>query len=374
MRNRDKEALQGLHQLTAQQQALAGAHGMDNATAERQQMQLKSDLHDLMDRNSDLFRNAGDKSAAVQDNMTQAILKLSAGDKPEGKKAMGRAADSMKDLEAAVNKGRQAEQMAEAYKLKKIIEQNAQQLSQEQAKPGTLSGQQAQDLANSAQQSTSTLKDIVDNDPGAGFGPQLGQSLSAGNQQALNNALGKFGSSPSGPGRSAAAGEAQQDLQAISKAFDQSQPELTNKIRGQDQLQPSPGDSLDQATQQLQSMILAAESQHPKSPGEQAKGMAEVLSDLNEGMNDSKFGGIVHDKLMADANELLKKKAPNSDVDPAALKKLLDEIETVRLEANDANQPKPPELSTTQIDPSKFPPAYRERLKNYFEQLSQPSH
>ncbi len=43
------------------------------------------------------------------------------------------------------------------------------------------------------------------------------------------------------------------------------------------------------------------------------------------------------------------------------------------VEANDANRPKPADVNTTQIDPSKFPPAYRERLKNYFEQLSQPS-
>jgi hypothetical protein len=188
MRNRDQAALQALHQLTGRQQALATAPGVDNSTAERQQMQLKSDLHELMNQNSDLFRNSDDEEAAVQQNMMQAIVKLSSGNKFEGKQAMARAADSMKDLEKAVNKKLEAQQLAEAYKLKKIIEQNAQQLSQEQAKPGSLSSQEVQDLTNSAEHSTSTLKDIVDSDSQSGFGPKLGQALSAGNQQALDNA------------------------------------------------------------------------------------------------------------------------------------------------------------------------------------------
>jgi hypothetical protein len=373
MRNRDKDGLQSLHQLTQRQKALATAHGLDNPTAERQQIQLKSDFHDLIDRNPDLFSNSGDNETKVQENMTQATMKLSSG-KDDGKSDMARAADSLKDLEGSVTKRLGAQQLAEAYKLKKIIEQNVQQLSQEKNKPGTLSSQEVQDLTNSAQHSTSTLKDIVDNDTNSGFGPQLGQSLSADKQQSLNKALDKFSNSPSGPGRSSAAGDAAQDMQGISQAFDQSQPALTNKIRGQDQLQPQPANSLDQATQDLQSAILMAESSHPNSPDQQAKALAQILGELDAGTKDSKLGGIVHDKLMADAIKMLKQKVPGEGADPATLKKLLDEIETVRLEANDANQPKPPELNTTQIDPNKFPPAYRERLKTYFEQLSQPSH
>jgi len=405
MRNRDQSALEELHQLTQRQQNLAvnpgsavlkpqpevdlksDLHSMmedkkkalatssfDPLMAERQEMQLKSDFHGLMDRNSDLFRNSKAEQDTVQENMTQAIEKLSSDKKSEGKQAMTRAADSMRDLENALKKSLEAQQLAEAYKLKKIIEQNARQLSHEQAKPGTLSDQEVKDLAFSAQHSTSTLKDIVENDSGNSFGPKVRQALSPENQQALNNALNKFGSLPSGPDRGAAAGEAKHDLQAISDAFDQSQPDLTRKIRGEDQLQPGQGDSLNQAIQKLQSMILAAEGQHPNSPGDQAKALVEALHDLQVGMDDNKFTAAMRDKMQGEADELFKKKAPGEAVDPAALKKFLDEIESVRVEANDANRPRPPEPNTTQIDPSTFPPAYRERLKNYFEQLSQPSH
>ncbi len=72
-----------------------------------------------MAKNADLFRKSTDEQAAVQENMTQAILKLSADQKEAARQAMARTADSMKDLEKAVNKQLEAQQMEQAYKLKK---------------------------------------------------------------------------------------------------------------------------------------------------------------------------------------------------------------------------------------------------------------
>ena len=174
---------------------------------------------------------------------------------------MTRAGESMGDLEKVVAKNHEEQQLAQAYALKKIIDQNIKQLGQEQAKPGSMSGDDAKTLANTAQQSTSTLKEITDNMNGAGFGPGLQQSLSNENQQALDEDLQKLAQSQPGADRQSAAGMAQGGLQKVSQAFDKSQPELTQQIRGQDQLQPSPGDALDQASQELQSLIAAAAKQ-----------------------------------------------------------------------------------------------------------------
>jgi hypothetical protein len=375
MRDRDQAALQALHQLVERQQALAQAPGSSAALATHQQVKVNSDLRDLTDQNRDLFRGSETEESAVQQDMMQSILKLSSGDLFSAKPLMGHVADGLKQLENAVARNHESQQLAQAYQLRKIIDQNTRQLGQEQAKPGSLSDQEVKDLAASARRSTSTLKDIVDNDTAGSFGPQLGQSLSAGNQQALDSALGQFGHAPAGPARGAAAGQAQGNLQGISHIFDQSQPALTGKIRGQDQLQPPPADALDQATQELQSMLMAAGAPHPGSGADQAKAMSQALDDLHAGLSDAKFGAAGGAQVLADADKLLKEKIPGSSVDPEALKKLLDEIEAARIEANDAGQPKPPDAETTQVDPSKFPPAYRDRLRTYFEQLSQqPSH
>jgi hypothetical protein len=374
MRDRDQAAINSLHQMTAQQQALAQAKGQSTESSLKQQMQLKSDLHDLMGNNPNLFQGSEPQQAAAQQNMMQSIMKLSSGDKPGAKIAMDQAASSMKDLEKAVAQNHEAQQMADAYKLKKIIDQNAQQLGQEAGKPGSLSDQQAKDLADAAQKATNTLKDIVDNDKQGSFGPKLGQSLSAQNQQALSGALGQMAGSQPGAGRSSAAGTAQKDMQGISQAFDQSQPQLSQQIQGQDQLQPAPGDSLSQAEQDLQSMLLGSmgPGNGKPPPGDQDKALKQAVTELHEGMAEpGKTGGIIHDQVLNDADDLLKKKTPGMPVDAAALKKLIDEIEAARAEANDPAQLKPPDLNTTQVDPSKFPPAYRERLRTYFEQLSQ---
>jgi hypothetical protein len=56
----------------------------------------------------------------------------------------------MSDLQKAVQRNHQLQQMAEAYKLKKIIDQNTQQLGQEKNKGGSLSPQEIKDLVNSA--------------------------------------------------------------------------------------------------------------------------------------------------------------------------------------------------------------------------------
>ena len=365
MHDRDQETMQALQQLTAREQALAQTH----ATLQSRlgdQMGIKSDFSDAMEKNPDLFQGSEPQQAALRQAMMQSIVALSTGDAPAAKTALAQTVASMQDLEQSVGQNHQAKQMGEAYQLKKIIDQNSRQLGQEQAKPGSLSPQEVQDLANAARGSTQTLKDIVDTDKSGAFGPQLGQSLSPANQQALANALSQFGSSSPGAGRSAAAGNAQKNLQNVSQAFDQSQPALTSQIRHQDALQPAPADALDQAEQDLQSLILGLGGHGP----DQQKARAQILDELQSGMGNGKVGGLIHDQLVADANQLLKIKAPG-DVDSAALQKLLSEIQSYRTEVNDPARARAPELNTTQVDPSKFPPSYRERLRAYFEQLSQ---
>ena len=278
MHDRDQETMQALHNLAAREQALAQAHG---SPQERlgEQMQIKSDFNDVTEKNPDLFHGSDQQQATVRENFMQSIVALSSVNPSEARADQIQAAASLRDLEQTVGQQHQAQQMATAYQLKKIIDQNAQQLGQEQAKPGSLSPQEVQDLTASAQRSTQTLKDIVDSNTSGEFGPQLGQSLSAANQQALTQALAQFSGSPAGSGRSAAAGEAQKNLQNVAQAFAQSQPTLTSQIRQEDALQPAPADAFEQAERDLQSMILGIDGHAGPSP----KAGTQILDELRAG-------------------------------------------------------------------------------------------
>lgn len=369
LHDRDKAALDALHKLVQKQKSLADEAGADR---QKQQTGVKNDLHHLMADNPDLFRGAEPEENAVQENMTQALLQMSSNDDYGARRYIVRAGESMGDLEKVVNKNHQAQQLAQAYALKKIIDQTAKQLGQEQAKPGSLSGDEVKSVADTAKQSTGTLKEIADSMKGAGdssFGPELGQALSGQNQQSLDEALQQFSQAQDGAQRGSAAGSAQQGLQKISQAFQQSQPALTKQVRGSDQFQVAPGDSLDQATQQLQSLIAALQNNHKASPADEAKAESEILHNIQAGLLDPKMkDSPAKTSLIAQATELLKK--PGQPGDPEKLKKLLDQIEAVRIEANDIPKDKRPEAETTFVDPSKYPPTYRDRIKTYFEQLS----
>jgi hypothetical protein len=87
------------------------------------------------------------------------------------------------------------------------------------------------------------------------------------------------------------------------------------------------------------------------------------------GLDQEKAGDTAKAAVLTDTESLLKSREKGLQGDPTKLQRLLDDIESVRIEMNDVGVVKA-DLNTTMIDPSKFPPAYRERIKTYYEQLS----
>lgn len=371
MHDREQAALKALHQMNQQQHFLAqmaatktDSGGTGTAQSEKK---LKDDLDHLMQSEPDLFRATDMEKASLESDMAQAIDNLNSASAYKGRHYLDHAAGDMNDLEKAAQKNHQIQQVAEAYKLKKIVDQNIQQLDKEKTKSGSLSSQDMQDVSASAERSTSALKDITDTPGSAGFGPGLSQALSPENQQALHDALDQMSKSPSGAGSQGAAGAAQGNLAKVSQAFEQGQPALSRQIQGQDQMQPGPTDAVDQATQQLQSLILSQQKKQPPSNEEQNKELGEILGNLETGL--SKTNTPQAAVVMGQVQEM-KKMKDGMPVDATALKKLLDEIEAMSAEANDRNQDKPPGSEITVIDSSKFPSNYRDRIKTYYEQLS----
>jgi len=370
MHDRQQEALKELSQLDQKQRSLAvkatgSNNANDSATAQAEQA-LKEKIDHLMEKNPDLFRATDAEKAALAEDMSQAIDNLSSGGF-ESQHYLSHAADDMDDLQKAVQKNMQLQQLAEAHKLKKIVDQNIQQLDQERNKAGSLSPDDIKALSDSAQRSTGTLKEIADSPGGAGLGPELGQTLSADNQKALQQALDQLAQAQPGSARQGAAGAAQANLSKVSQAFEQGQPALTKQIHSHMQTPAPPGDALGQAVQQLQGLLLAQQKKNPPSAEEQGKELGDIVSELVEGLskNDTPQGA---DILMQARN--LKKDTNGKPVDPEALKKLLDQIQTMSAEANDPNKDKPQDVPITVIDTSTFPPNYRDRIRTYYEQLS----
>jgi hypothetical protein len=376
MHDRDVAALKQLHELAQRQQELANSGVAGNsagaAAASASETDLKNATDKLVDENPDLFRGVDAAKASMESDMQQAIDNLGANQNNVGHHYMTHAASDMADLEKAVQHNHQLQQMAEAYKLKKIIDQNVQQLGQEKAKGGALSPEEKQALIDSATRSTGTLKDIADQPGHSGFGPSLGQALSADNQAALQRALQDLGAAKPGSDSQAAAGAAQGNLAKVSQAFEQSEPRLGDTNSGQGQPGGQSSDSaksgeLDNAMQELQGLILA-QQEKPAPPGaDQNKAQNQVLGELEDAL--SKENSPKAEALLAQVQDMKKKKTP-LPFPPDALKKLLDQIQLMNAEASDPNKDKANKAEITVIDASKFPESYRDRIRAYYEQLS----
>jgi hypothetical protein len=378
MRDHDQAALNQLKALAQKQQNLANT-ASDNfrsttgasATAKSEQ-DIKDATEKLMQDNPDLFRDVDSEKASLQSDQQQAIDKLSSGSNSEGGHYLTHAAADMGDLQKAVERNHELQQTAEAYKLKKIIDQNMQQLGQEKAKGGSLSPQEIKDLVNSATRSTGTLKDIADQPGGGGFGPDLKQSLSPENQSALQQALQQLQQAPPGGASQSAAGDAQGKLAQVSQAFDKSGPDLGKGSRPGSQsgqgAGTGAGTALDQAMQELQGMILAQQEKNPPPQDQQNKEQDQVLDDLDDALSKDKSPQA--QSLVAQVEDMKKKKDPVKPFPAEQLKKLLDQIQLASAEANDPDKNKPDKNEITVIDSSKFPESYRDRIRAYYEQLS----
>ena len=372
MRDHDQAALNQLKELTRQQQALANtASSSSNANGgpmAKTESGLKSNVEKLMEDNPDLFRDVAMEKASLQSDMQQAIDNLNSGDSDTGGHYLTHAAADMSDLQKAVERNRDRQQTAEAYKLKKIIDQNIQQLGQEKNKAGSLSPQEINDLAESATRSTGTLKDIADQPGHNGLGPGLSQALSADKQAALQQALQKLAQSTPGSQSQGAAGEAQGNLAQVSQAFGQGESGSGQAGAPQGQGQGSDTKTaLDDAEQELQGLILAQQEKQPPSAASQNKEQDQILGDLEDALQKDKSPEA--EALLAQVDDL-KKQKKDLPFPADKLKQLLDKIQLASAEANDPNKDKPNKSEITVIDESKFPESYRDRIRAYYEQLS----
>ncbi|HKV09227.1 MAG TPA: hypothetical protein VJ725_13875, partial [Thermoanaerobaculia bacterium] len=59
------------------------------------------------------------------------------------------------------------------------------------------------------------------------------------------------------------------------------------------------------------------------------------------------------------------------EVDAVRLKRLLEQIEHLRVQIADAGLEKPRDPAMTHIDPSRLPATYRERIQRYYQKLSE---
>ncbi len=134
-------------------------------------------------------------------------------------------------------------------------------------------------------------------------------------------------------------------------------------------LTPDAEEALNQAMQELQSMEAAKANGKSPSPAEEAKQREDARLTLAKSIPQLYGNNESTAALLDEINKDLKNE--DKPVNIEALKKLIDQIENLRVELNDKKMEKPDKEEISHIDPSKLPPEYRERVERYFQKLSE---
>ena len=367
-RDEEKAALELLDQVLEEQRRVRdrleeeGPYGQQELAAEQEAS--RRSLERFRSEHPAPFAGAEREAEAADGAMRDAgeVLRLD----PESAPAQQRqAVERVAELRDAVQQQNVGRQLTHAYKLKQLLEQQAESMGQMENDPAA-SRQDAQQVAEQARSATGQLRQIVEQEPaGRAFGPELGQALSGERREQLEGRLDELAEAGEAT-RGQAAGAAKQGLDRVLEAFEDSAPRLVRELRRSDPLKGGDLEALETALRQLRS-LLARDGRAADAAEDRQALKRDALDHLRRGL-EGVYGNDQRTRaLLERAEETLGK----ADVEAGPrLRRLIDEIEMFRIEMSDpADELVGPDLE--HIDVADLPAEYRERIQNYYRKLSE---
>ena len=372
-RNESQAAQEFVKQAAERQRSIAqrtaASKKADYAQRAAEEDSLKQSLQDFAGQHPQAMRGVEKELGESKNALSQAAEGLRQGAR-NAKARPHEATEKLEQLHDAMKRQAAGQQLADAYKLKKMLDEKIKQFGQVEQKPDAMTEQQLQKAAGDAKGTLDQLKNIVDQQATRGtFGPKLGQALGDQNKKELDAKLDALAAAKQDAARQQRAGNAKQGLGQVSKAFTESQPPVLQEAQNSDALKEGEQDALDRGLSQLESLLQHQQNNHPLSPENDAKQREEALRNLSAGLWGVHGHNERTDKVVALLERELKEKG--QPLDELRIQKLMDELRTFSIEVSDKDRKKPDEPTTTTVDPSRLPPAYRGRIEQYFKKLSE---
>ncbi|HEY5895744.1 MAG TPA: hypothetical protein VIT91_21195 [Chthoniobacterales bacterium] len=318
-----------------------------------QQTEATKSLEEFRNRVPKPFAGLEQQTQAAIDAMENTQKALTDSNVKKTQAATAQAAvDALNKLEQALASKMAQRSLEDVYRFKSIMDSQVEASKNGDAK-----------AAAQAKAAKDAMAGTLKNTPaGKAFGPTLSEALSGAPGERLDEAVAQMGEKPGAGGQAAAA------IEEISKAFDAAQPPMLRGIASTGQQGSAPGEGISEATRQLNSLAQRLKD-----------GRAMDAEDIRKQLENARFALLDEAKLpdkdapalVAVAEDL---KALSKEVDlkvnEAALRKLMDRLEDYRLEmaGHEELEKNSPELR--HVDPDKAPAEFRERVRRYFEKLS----
>ena len=324
-----------------------------------------------MKQHPSVFRPAQPQAESAQQSLDSAAQLL----EKKGPKARAQAQDAARQLQQlgqTLQEKAQERQLADAYKLKQMLDRKIAQFAQcQNAAPADVpSDAEMQQAAGETRQTLKQLKAVAEQPPTRDeFDPALRESLTDLKMLSLHWPLSDLEKAQPPEARQKAAGQVKEGLEEISQAFEKSQPQALRAAR-EPSSSPSPGTEWERGLAQLESLIRQLQSQRPISPETQLKQGQEALHHLQSAWNEKDAGAESGQATLARLQEALQ--PGENPLDLELLKQLRDALQASSAErVVPTEQQKPDQPDMTALDPTRLPPAYRGRIEKYFRKLSE---
>jgi hypothetical protein len=373
-RNEAKAAQQFVEKTLQQQrtveQATRTTPRTDYARLGDQERQLQKSLADFEQLHPRPFKGTQAEAQQTQEAMNKAADSLKRGG-TDARAATQQATQQMEKLAEAMKGETAGQQLADAYKLKQMLDKQIQTFDK-YAKPdtgGQVSDAEVDRTASESRETLNELKKVAEQEPTRdAFGPPLRTALSGPNKVDLDSKLARVQLAQEEPNKRERAGDARDALGKVSKAFEESEPKAMQMARQQDSLKPGEQESFNTGMSELESLLKQLEENRQLSPENQGKQGQEALGNLRAGVR-SQYGDTDRGtQLLSKLDQMLKAEKP---IDVEDLRNLISELQHFSIETSAQVERKQDKPEVTNIDPTRLPPAYRGRIQKYFEKLSE---
>ena len=200
------------------------------------------------------------------------------------------------------------------------------------------------------------------------FSLELREALADENKQTLDSQCDSLRNCRGSDAKKKCAGAAKASLQQICQAFTASQPKILAQVQQEDSFQPGGQRSLDRGIKHLESLLQSNRDSRYMSAEDRQNLQEEALTNIKKGIEsldyDTKSSGITY-KMLRDYY------TPEVTLDPKVIQRLIAQLDNLSVEFVNAKGEKPGEPEISHFDSENMPQAYRERIRKYFEKLSE---
>lgn len=373
-RNEEKAAQDFLQKLAQKQSLLERRVGptlhTNAAKLAAEEKQLQQSFEEFQQQHPKVFKPVQPEAKAAGQCLNQAASALEK--KASNARAEVRQATEKLQNLAKAMLGKSAErQLTDAYKLKQVLDQQIEKFGQCQnpGAGGGLSYEQTLQAVGETRQALDQLKTLAERQPTRdAFGPGLREALGDLQMTELHWPLSQLEKPLLPDAKQKAAGQAKEELEKVSQAFEASEPKPI-QVAKQSAQAGEPKGGFEKGLAQLDSLIKQLENKRSVPREDQAKQGREAFYNLQNSLRESQGSNERGNQVLLRLEKELKSGESPPDVEN--LKKLMDELQHFSVEMLARQDRKEEKPEVTAIDPSRLPPAYRGRIEKYFQKLSE---